>query len=148
LQVAVANCLNKGMALLSVASEKEWTTISNIYTGTLHTTFIKLHNQHLKTKTIDIKSIGLTFWTSGSNEGEFCNTLNVYGWCSALNKSLLLPEFLAANKTKFWSNATAANPETDRCLAFNFNKTKDDKVGFIHQQCNATNNYICEVCYI
>jgi len=94
---------------------------------------------------IEIKTIGMTFWTSGSNEGDFCNTLNVYSWCS-LENTLLLPDyFTEAGSKVVWKNMTAKKPDVDRCLVLGLNKTDKEITGLEHETCNATNFYICEV---
>jgi len=90
-----------------------------------------------------ISATGVDFWTSGSNEGDFCNTLNVYSWCSS--NEILAPQLLTQ---PYWRNLTAKDPELDRCLAFKFNKTDLEITGFEHEPCNSTNFYICEVLYI
>jgi len=91
-----------------------------------------------------VKGTGLNFWTSGSNEGENCHLQKVYSWCSL--DTLLLPELLTQSQEKFyWRNMTAQNPETDRCLGFNFNGSSAEITGLEHQSCNSTGNYICEV---
>lgn len=90
---------------------------------------------------IALRATGASFWTSGSNEGEFCNTLNVYSWCS-FNRTLLQPEFFGET---YWKNKTAANSEMDRCLIYKLNETALEKTGLEHASCAANNFYICEV---
>jgi hypothetical protein len=92
-----------------------------------------------------LKSVGLEFWTSGSNEGDFCDTLNVNSWCS-LNETLLLPEFFEANgNMSLYRNVTSGNKTLERCLALNLNGTNSERFVMEHSMCNKTNFYICEV---
>jgi len=96
--------------------------------------------QSANIKFLEIKATGLNFWTSGSNEGKECNLKNGYIWCSS--DTFMAPELL---NQIFWSNMIPKNPDVERCLGFSFNSSSNDKSGFLHQLCNMTINYICEV---
>jgi hypothetical protein len=100
----------------------------------------------------DLTSIGMEFWTSGSNEGESCSAQNVYNWCSQtqLNDSFFAPEFLAKSGNKYFRNYPAQISENDRCVSFklvNATNSTTEKSGFEHASCNKTLNYICEALF-
>jgi hypothetical protein len=88
----------------------------------------------------------MEFWTSGSNEGEYCNLQNVFNWCSQTegNSTVFVPEFLAKVGNKYFRNMLANDSAIDRCLAFKLNATKNETSGFELEECNKTMKYICE----
>jgi len=92
---------------------------------------------HLLTQFSDIKTIGSAFWTSGADEGEFCDTLDVHNWCASDQKQ-------AINlTTDLWANRTVS--AANRCHTFRFNTTAKESTGLQLSACNQTNFYICEV---
>jgi hypothetical protein len=94
---------------------------------------------------LDLAKIGSSFWSSGSNEGDLCNTLKVYSWCS-LESTLIAPEFVSpGGNNLFWRNSTAGDAEMDRCLVYKLNSSSSEIAGFEHSPCSAQNFYICEV---
>jgi hypothetical protein len=92
---------------------------------------------------LDLKKIGLEFWTSGSNEGEFCNAQNVYTWCSIENGTLFQQHQLPGSD--MWRNSKAKDFELDRCVVYKLNESTADKPGLEHSACSAKKFYICEV---
>jgi hypothetical protein len=82
--------------------------------------------------------VGDIFWTSGSNEGESCNKLDVHTWCASENKSAIT---LASN---YWVNRTVSSDE-NRCHSFRYNKTASEVAGLELTPCNQTHFYVCEV---
>ncbi|XP_065345747.1 C-type lection lectoxin-Enh3-like [Cloeon dipterum] len=79
-----------------------------------------------------------TYWTSGSNEDENCDTHKKYAWCSTGNNvsSTLI------SSPDFWLNNTSSSLE--RCLALV--NTADPKTqGLVHRKCDDALNYICQI---
>jgi len=140
--MAASNCAKNNLSLLSIPSALEWQCLAKANSGK-QINFLK--SKKAGFFNVALRATGASFWTSGSNEGEFCNSLNVYSWCS-LNKTLLQPEFLASGGgASYWKNTTAANSEADRCLIYKLNETVSENTGFEHAPYSANNFYICEV---
>jgi len=84
---------------------------------------------------------GLTLtsiWTSGSNEGEFCDIEDKYSWCS-INSLINQSD---VNNTKYWSKMATANSTADRCLEL---ITNDTQIGLHNAYCNDKKPFMCEV---
>jgi hypothetical protein len=142
--MAASNCARKNLSLISINSTQEWQCLLNANSGN-ETIFIIAGKKILKCGNAALRATGASFWTSGSNEGEYCNTLNVYSWCS-LNGTLMKPEFLAlGGGASYWKNTAATNPADERCLIYSLNSTSSETTGLEHASCNASNYYICEV---
>jgi len=78
----------------------------------------------------------LEFWTSGANEGEYCDTEKVYSWCS-MEKRVRRQE-ISAN----WMDATKEPTASERCLSL---QLKDAKYGLGFSNCGSKHSIICEV---
>jgi hypothetical protein len=76
-----------------------------------------------------------SFWTSGANEGEYCDVEQTYSWCAegtqVKRKEMTLP-FVDANP-----------PDAkERCLSLNL---KESNFSLDYVECTATKYTICEV---
>jgi hypothetical protein len=80
------------------------------------------------------------FWTSGANEGEYCDTSKVYSWCSAGTRL-----FKRADVAVDWVNATKEPGANERCLVL---RAKAAKYGLDFSQCSIKNSVLCEVSWI
>jgi hypothetical protein len=81
-------------------------------------------------------------WTSGSNEGDFCDVERSFSWCSAgskINDSIL-------NNTEYWANnqIPGENLTPKKCLSLNFNSPLRN-VGLVQSQCDELNSLLCLV---
>lgn len=132
---AAVNCKAKKLALLSIDSVAEWQCLYEIYSSKENK--VALWKNTKKLKILGIKSVGNVFWTSGSNEGEFCDKLDVHTSCSSENMSAIT---LAAN---LWANRTSS--DENRWHSFRYNTTASETTGILLTACNKTNFYVCEV---
>jgi len=76
------------------------------------------------------------FWTSGANEGEYCDTEKVYSWCS--NGKRVRRQEISVN----WVDAAKEPTSAERCLSL---KTKDADFGLAFAECVSKRSLLCEV---
>jgi len=81
----------------------------------------------------------VSVWTSGSNEGNFCDVERTYSWCSI--GALISPTDV--NKTDNWVDVLDASKAASlRCLSLTVNGTK---TGLAHANCEEKRPFVCEV---
>jgi hypothetical protein len=137
---AVQQCMRLGMNLLSADDPaKNLSSLIAAVAGLVLLIF-DLKNNVIMHIFIFIDSFPSLddFWTSGANEGDFCNTEGVYGWCSngkRVIKTNIQLTFLDLKKV--------IKP-LDRCLAL---QSVNSALGLYHTPCSNTNEKtaICEV---
>jgi len=76
------------------------------------------------------------FWTSGANEGEYCDSEKVYSWCS--NGKRFRKQDISLN----WVDGTKEPSPAERCLAL---KTKDADFSLDFAECGSKRSLLCEV---
>ncbi|XP_059474381.1 uncharacterized protein LOC132196029 [Neocloeon triangulifer] len=116
LKEAVISCLQKNMAVISVP------TINDMEI------YVKLWKTN--------KGSTVNYWTSGANDGSFCDVENVYTWCAP--NVTVAPDDVTM--LKYWSIAKTFNAITDRCIAIQFNATS---ASIYFTQCENKLAYIC-----
>jgi len=78
-------------------------------------------------------------WTSGSNEGNLCDTERTYAWCAT--GALISPA--EVNRTENWVDVPdAAKAPSQRCLLLTATAAK---VGLSHSGCEEKRPFLCEV---
>jgi hypothetical protein len=81
-------------------------------------------------------------WTSGSNEGDFCDVKRSFAWCSTgskINDSVL-------NNTEYWANnlIPGENLTPKKCLSLDFNSSLGN-VGLVQSECEELRSLLCLV---
>jgi hypothetical protein len=78
------------------------------------------------------------FWTSGANEGEYCDTVKVYSWCSTGTR------FQRMDVAVDWVNKTKEPAANERCLVL---RAKAKKYGLDFSPCDVQSSVLCEVSF-
>jgi hypothetical protein len=99
------------------------------------------YNECLKIFTDNITSLGLHFWTSGSNEGENCDTQNVFEWCSIATNI----EAAQISNDSFWVSQNAPISPKERCLLLQYSEKIGSSVGVKLTDCEKQYPALCEV---
>jgi hypothetical protein len=81
-------------------------------------------------------------WTSGSNEGDFCDVKRSFAWCntgSKIDDSIL-------NNTEYWANNQIPGEDLTpkKCLSLNFNSSLKS-VGLVQSHCDELSSLLCVV---
>jgi len=77
------------------------------------------------------------FWTSGANEGEFCDTESIFSWCSIEKR--VRKEEIKIN----WSLTTNQPTAAQRCLDLKVGK--DASVDLALSDCASKLPFVCQV---
>jgi len=80
----------------------------------------------------------MTAWTSGSNEGTFCDVERTYTWCSS---GSIISE-VDVNKTDNWLDIPGKQSASTRCLSMSLNATTR---ALTHKSCEEKMPFLCEV---
>jgi len=79
----------------------------------------------------------VSFWTSGSSEGEFCDVERTFAWCSS-GENLSEAQ---VNSSELWVNVPDGNPSAERCLSLDFGRSG---VGLTRADCQKKQPFLCE----
>jgi len=132
LQKAVESCAKLNMSLITAENATNVKSMVSKISGK-----IEFFNQKNLNKNIS-SALGATFdfWTSGANEGEFCDVEMVYSWCTSGVR--VRRQDIAAK----WVNLSKQPAPTERCLTFH---TKDSDFGLDFSTCASKYSLVCEV---
>jgi hypothetical protein len=132
---SILACLSRNMTLVSLENLEKFNALSSLAPKQCENLFI-LKEEINKIKFPVLQS---TFWLSGSNEGENCDIVQKYSWCSA---GVTFP----AELESYWLSkvTTTVTNTTERCIAYKKNTSPTDTVGFLQKNCVDKYPFMCE----
>jgi len=137
LESAALSCGKINMSLLAAENTATLKSMVSKIAGNFVTSSFRKHGLKLSSFTGNFGK-SYDFWTSGANEGEFCDSEKVYSWCS--NGKRVRRQEISMN----WVDGTKEPSPAERCLAL---KTKDADFGLDFVECGSKRSLLCEVCW-
>jgi len=125
------------MSLLAAENATNLKSMVSKISGIIHTAVkcFQTNNFEMEIATATYRK-SFDFWTSGANEGEYCDTEKVYSWCS--NGKRVRKQDISVN----WVDGTKEPTSAERCLTL---KTKDADSSLAFTECGSKRSLLCEV---